>query len=443
MDRTMSLSHLESLLAPDASLVVAFSGGLDSTVLLHQLTGWRQRHPAATLRALHVHHGLSPHADAWAAHCLGVCQQWQVRCDILRVQVDSNGQGVEAAARQARYETLRHHLRPDDMLLTAQHLDDQCETFLLALKRGSGPAGLAAMPQRSMLGENPLLRPLLNCTRQQLEAWATRYQLRWVEDESNQDTRYDRNFLRQTILPPLLARWPHFAAAAARSAALCGEQEQLLDELLAEQLGALVKPDGSLLMTPLLTMSEARRNALVRRWLAGQGGAMPSREMLMRLWQEVILSREDAQPRLRLGQHEIRRYRQQLYWLPLWPSLRDWVIPWRDLTRPLTLPQDLGSLQAGLQRTGGLRLPRPDELVSVRFQAQGYFHLVGRAGGREMKKVWQEKGVPPWQRERIPLIYYNQTLISAPGFFVTREGDAGAAPGWLACWHNKTIFGEQ
>ena len=441
-DRTMSLSHLESLLAPDASLVIAFSGGLDSTVLLHQLVCWQQQHPAATLRALHVHHGLSPHADAWAAHCLAVCEQWQIRCDILRVQVDSHGQGVEAAARQVRYQALRHHLRPGDTLLTAQHLDDQCETLLLALKRGSGPAGLAAMPQQLMLGENALLRPLLNCTRQQLEAWAAEYQLQWIEDESNLDTCYDRNFLRQRVLPPLLARWPHFAAATARSAALCGEQEQLLDELLAEQLALLIKRDGSLLMTPLLTMSEARRNALVRRWIAGQGGAMPSREMLTRLWQEVMLSREDARPRLQLGQHEIRRYRQQIYWLPLWPSLRACMIPWQDLARPLTLPQNLGVLLAERQTTGGLRLPLPDEQVSVRFQAQGHFHLVGRAGGREMKKLWQEKGVPPWQRERIPLIYYNQTLISAPGLFVTREGDAGEAPGWQAHWHNDKS-GEQ
>ncbi|WP_312241346.1 tRNA lysidine(34) synthetase TilS, partial [Pantoea sp.] len=134
----MPLSHLESLLVPDASLAVAFSGGLDSTVLLHQLTRWRQRYPATKLRALHVHHGLSPHADAWAAHCLALCQRWQVECDILRVQVESRGEGVEAAARRARYAALESRLQPEETLLTAQHLDDQCETLLLALKRGSG-----------------------------------------------------------------------------------------------------------------------------------------------------------------------------------------------------------------------------------------------------------------------------------------------------------------
>ncbi|WP_130834088.1 tRNA lysidine(34) synthetase TilS [[Erwinia] mediterraneensis] len=435
----MLLTHLESLLAPDASLVVAFSGGLDSTVLLHQLTIWQQQHPAASVRALHVHHGLSPHADVWARHCKTICQQWHIPCKVLHVQVDGREKGIEAAARQARYQALSAQLRPGDTLLTAQHLDDQCETLLLALKRGSGPAGLAAMPQQMMLDNHPLLRPLLGCSRQQLEAWAATYQLRWVDDESNQDTRYDRNFLRQTLLPPLLARWPHFASAAARSAALCGEQEQLLDELLAEQLASLMQPDGSLAITSLLSMSEARRNALIRRWIAQQGGNMPSRATLSRLWQEVMLSRADAQPRLQLGQHEIRRYRQQLYWLRCWSSLRAQVLSWPDLARPLALPQDLGWLQAQPTAAGGLRWPCADEQVSVRFQAQGYYHLVGRAGGREMKKIWQEKGIAPWLRERIPLIYFNQTLMGAPGLFITREGDAGSEPGWLADWQHNRI----
>ncbi|WP_333620615.1 tRNA lysidine(34) synthetase TilS, partial [Pantoea septica] len=144
----MPLSHLASLLPDDAALVVAFSGGLDSTVLLHQLVSWQQAHPQARLRALHVHHGLSPNADSWAAHCVAICESWQLRCEVLRVQVDAREQGVEGAARTARYQALTTAMQPDEWLLTAQHLDDQCETLLLALKRGSGPAGLAAMPVR-------------------------------------------------------------------------------------------------------------------------------------------------------------------------------------------------------------------------------------------------------------------------------------------------------
>ncbi|WGK57989.1 tRNA lysidine(34) synthetase TilS [Pantoea sp. SS70] len=429
----MSLSHLASLLTPDAGYVLAFSGGLDSTVLLHQLVCWQRQQPALRVRALHVHHGLSPNADSWALHCQQVCQQWQIPCEVLHVQVDGRANGIEAAAREARYQALFQHLQPGEHLLTAQHLDDQAETLLLALKRGSGPAGLAAMPLQRRVGEHRHLRPLLDVSRQQLENYAAEHQLHWIEDESNADSRYDRNFLRQQILPQLQARWPHFSAASARSAALCGEQEQLLDELLAEQLAQLSDAQGALHFPPLMNMSEARRHALLRRWIAQQGGAMPSREALKRITDEVINSREDAKPCLRFGAFELRRYRQQLYWLPSQPSLSQHLLTWQDRTQPLNLPAGLGSLHANAW-IAELRQPAADEAITIRFQAQGYYHIQGRAGGREMKKLWQELGVAPWQRERIPLIYFNQTLISAPGLFITREGAASNEQGWQAIW---------
>ncbi|THB85550.1 tRNA lysidine(34) synthetase TilS [Pantoea allii] len=438
----MSLPAFDALLQPDAALVVAFSGGLDSTVLLHQLRSWQQQHPASRLRALHVHHGLSPNADRWAAHCLSVCEQWQLPCDVLRVTVDGRVNGIEAAARTARYQALSTALQPGEVLLTAQHLDDQCETFMLALKRGSGPAGLAAMPASRALGSHQLVRPLLNQSRQTLEAYADAHQLVWIEDESNQDQRYDRNFLRQRLLPALSQRWPHFAEATARSAALCSEQEQLLDELLTGQLNELIQPDGSLHFPPLMIMSELRANALLRRWIAGQGGAMPSREALKRIHDEVMASREDAQPKLRFGQAELRRYRQQLYWLPLLSSLRDTELAWPNLCQPLALPQNLGTLRAS-QAQSLLRYPLPDEQVGVRFHAQGHVHLVGRHGGREMKKLWQELQIPPWQRERLPLIFYNQTLICVPNLFVTHAGAASDQPGWQIIWDGASRAGEQ
>ncbi|EJL81118.1 tRNA lysidine(34) synthetase TilS [Pantoea sp. GM01] len=429
----MSLSHLASLLTPDAGYVLAFSGGLDSTVLLHQLVCWQRQQPQLRVRALHVHHGLSPNADRWAQHCQQICMQWQIPCAVLQVQVDGRDSGIEAAAREARYQALFQQLQPGEHLLTAQHLDDQAETLLLALKRGSGPAGLAAMPLQRSVDDRLHLRPLLDVSRQQLENYAAEHQLSWIEDESNADSRYDRNFLRQQVLPLLQARWPHFCAASARSAALCGEQEQLLDELLAEQLIQLTDAHGALHFPPLLDMSEARRHALLRRWIAQQGGAMPAREALKRITDEVINSRDDAKPCLRFGDFELRRYRQQLYWLRPQPSLSQHSLTWQDRSQPLDLPAGVGLLQANGE-IAELRHPNADEEINIRFRAQGYYHLLGRAGGREMKKLWQELGVAPWQRERIPLIYYNQTLICAPGLFITREGAAGNAQGWQAIW---------
>ncbi|MBQ4763811.1 tRNA lysidine(34) synthetase TilS [Pectobacterium versatile] len=427
---------LQTIVAQTAgcgSILLAYSGGLDSSVLLHLLVALRQR-SGLPIRAAYIHHGLNPLADSWAEHCCQQCERWQVPFASLPVKVEAQNGGIEAAARMARYQALQAHLQEGEALLTAQHLDDQSETFLLALKRGSGPAGLSAMAAQSMLGHHRLVRPLLGISRLQLEAYAQRHQLGWIEDDSNQDERFDRNFLRRQILPRLTQRWPHFPSAVARSAQLCAEQEQLLDELLEESLQALCQPDGALSIDGLAPLSPVRRSALLRRWLAQQGATMPAREQLQRLWDEVATSRQDAEPVLQLNQMQIRRFRQYLYLLPLMPSLKDRIIPWQSPSCPLSLPDNLGTLS--LADNGvAIRAPENGEAVSIRFSTSGTVHIVGRAHGRQIKKLWQELNVPPWWRDRTPLVFYNEQLIAAVGRFVTREGQVREnQPVWHIVW---------
>lgn len=423
----MTSLTLNTSLITSQQILIAFSGGLDSTVLLHQLVQWRTQQPTLSLRAIHIHHGLSTHADAWAAHCEAVCSQWQVPLVVERVTLADAGLGIEAHARQARYQAFADALLPGEVLMTAQHLDDQCETFLLALKRGSGPAGLSAMAESSAFAGTQLIRPLLTQTRAALEQWARQHQLCWIEDESNQDDAYDRNFLRLQVLPLLHQRWPHFADATARSAALCAEQEHLLDELLADELSDCTTVEGSLVLMPLMAMSRVRRAALLRRWLAAQHAPMPSRDALERLWQEVALAREDASPCMRFGDYEVRRYRGQLWWIKSVAGQSETVMVWTDWQTPLSLPAGCGVLQ--LVAGGELRKPRADESVSIRFKAPGLLHIVGRKGGRKLKKIWQELGVPPWRRDTTPLLFYGDTLIAAAGVFVTHEGLAEGEEG--------------
>lgn len=415
------------------SILLAYSGGLDSSVLLHLLVAVRQRSGLA-IRAAYIHHGLNPLADSWAEHCRQQCERWRVSFASLPVVVEAQNGGIEAAARTARYQALQTHLQEGETLLTAQHLDDQSETFLLALKRGSGPAGLSAMAAQSTLGQHRLIRPLLGFSRLQLEAYAQRHQLRWIEDDSNQDERFDRNFLRRQILPRLTQRWPHFSSAVARSAELCAEQEQLLDELLEESLQRLCQPDGALSIDGLVPLSPVRRFALLRRWLAQQGATMPSREQLQRLWDEVAMSRQDAEPILQLHQLQIRRFRQHLYLLPLMTSLQGCILPWQSTSCSLSLPDNLGTLR--LADNGmAVRAPENGEAVSIRFSTQGTVHIVGRAHGRHIKKLWQELGVPPWWRDHTPLVFYNEQLIAAVGRFVTREGQVREhQPVWHVVW---------
>lgn len=417
---------------PYRQLLVGFSGGLDSTVLLHRLMLWREHQPEVQIRAIHIHHGLSAHADEWVAHCEALCQAWKIPLIVERVTLKDEGLGTEAQARKARYGAFEKSLLPGEAMVTAQHLDDQCETFLLALKRGSGPAGLSGMAERSEFAGTHLLRPLLNETRVSLERWALEHNLRWIEDESNQDDGYDRNFLRLRILPALSQRWPHFAEATARSARLCAEQESLLDELLSEELTSLVTEEGTLRIAPLVAMSAMRRGALLRRWLAGHHAQMPSRDMLNRIWDEVAQAREDANPCLYLNGFEIRRFKEQLWWVKHQPSLADNIIPWLDIHQPLNLPQGAGWVS--LAAPGNVRLPEVGEEVTIRFKASGNLHIVGRNGGRKLKKIWQECNIPPWRRDTTPLLFYGENLMTAAGIFITQEGwaEEGVSFEWKA-----------
>ncbi|MCQ4446215.1 tRNA lysidine(34) synthetase TilS [Enterobacter cloacae] len=416
----MTLPTIAQAVSPYRQLLVGFSGGLDSTVLLHRLKLWRDREPDVQLRAIHIHHGLSVHADAWVAHCEALCAAWAIPFIAERVTLSDEGLGIEAQARKARYAAFASVIQPGEALVTAQHQDDQCETFLLALKRGSGPAGLSGMPASAEFAGTTLLRPLLGETRASLEAWAREHQLSWIEDESNQDDSYDRNFLRLRVLPLLSERWPHFADATARSAMLCAEQEALLDELLSEELAELVSEDGALAIAPLEAMSPMRRAALLRRWLATHRAAMPSRAMLSRIWDEVAQSREDASPCVHLNGFDVRRYKGKLWWIKSTPSFTDVVLNWSSPEFPLILPCDAG--RVSLVPSGHVRLPNSGEQVTVRFKAGGMLHIVGRNGGRKLKKIWQECNVPPWLRDTTPLLFYGETLIAAAEVFITEEG---------------------
>ncbi|POT55859.1 tRNA lysidine(34) synthetase TilS [Citrobacter amalonaticus] len=428
----MTTLTLNTHLLTSRQILVAFSGGLDSTVLLHQLVQWRERHPDVHLRAIHIHHGLSPHAESWVQHCEAVCEQWRVPLLVERVTLVDDGLGIEAHARRARYQAFAGTLLPGEILVTAQHLDDQCETFLLALKRGSGPAGLSAMGESSPFAGTQLIRPLLTQSRRALEQWAQAHALSWIEDESNQDDTYDRNFLRLKVVPLLQQRWPHFTQATARSAALCAEQESLLDELLAQDLADCVTPRGGLQLAPLMTMSVVRRAALLRRWLMMLNAPMPSRDALERIWQEVVCARADASPCLRFGEYEIRRYQSQLWWIKSVIGQSETVIVWPSWQTPLMLPAGLGTVQ--LVAGGELRSPRAAEPVSIRFKASGVLHIVGRNGGRKLKKIWQELAVPPWRRDTTPLLFYGDTLIAAAGAFVTLDGLAEGESGVRLEW---------
>ncbi|HDR0611669.1 tRNA lysidine(34) synthetase TilS [Pasteurella multocida] len=408
--------------------LIGFSGGLDSTALLLLFAKLREKQPHFMLRAIHIHHGLSANADAWVTHCQQICQQVAIPLIVEQVKIDQH-KGIEAGAREGRYQAIRQHLLPNEMFATAHHQQDQTETFFLALKRGSGLAGLGAMQRESTLYCLPLCRPLLTFTRQMLLDYVKQAGCPWVEDESNIDSRYERNFLRHEVLPRLRQRWPHFDNAVQRSAQHCFEQQQLLNELLhAEFAQHFDKTERTFQLRDFATRSQLKQNALLRLWLAQCGLSMPSKVQLTQLIQDVILAKSDSQPQFQLGEYCVRRYQDTLYLTPHFADLSSLRLP-IHIGETLTLPDHLGTLSLQ-QQAGQLQviwshpqhcftsiLPLTEDPIEVRFRYSGKVRLSPTSANKDIKKLWQQHAVPVWLRQRIPLIFYADRFKSAVGYF--------------------------
>lgn len=390
-------------------LVVGFSGGLDSTVLLFLLKQLQSTH-GRELLAVHVHHGLSPHADAWAGHAEAMCTAWQIPFRLQRVQVNRIA-SLEAAARTARRTALLDVLLQGDALLLAQHREDQAETVLLRLVRGSGVTGLGAMRTESVIAAPghagmPLWRPLLEVSRACLEQYAVAQGLAWVEDESNQDSRFSRNFLRHDILPALQTHWPAVATTLAATAQRMQEAEQLLQEHAAELAAMCIDNEQRLFVPAMQALSPARQRLVLRYWLQHGGFRLPDEAVLAQVVGIIMLVRDDAEPLVTWSGCEVRRYRQHLHAMPpisIIPS--GWYADW-DMTLPLPLPD--GRL---LHAEGPVGEGHP---VTVRFR-QGGERLQGHGMSHDLKKLLQSAAVPPWERHRLPLVFAGSELLAVAG----------------------------
>ena len=393
---------------PEAPIVVGFSGGLDSTALLHALAASTDAR-AQGLRAVHVHHGLHPDADAWANHCERVCVELEVPLQVLRVQVDRmSGRGPEGAARAARLQAFRTALDADEVLALAHHRDDQAETVLLRLLRGSGGEGLGAMRRRSRLGTLHLWRPLLGLPRDALRDHAATHALQWIEDPSNTDARYDRNFIRHHVLPVLAERWPQATRNLARSAGLLAEQSQLLASATATQLDLLLIAPDALSLSGLLAQPRAQRARLLRLWLARLDLPAPSANILAAIECDLLLARSDGDACVEWADVVVHRWRDQLHAerraSPL-PS--DWSVLW-DGSAPLRLP---GGSSLALHGTNGFDAP-----LTVRVRQGGErIRLPGREHSHTLKHVLQERDIPPWVRVRMPLLFADDGELLAAG----------------------------
>lgn len=402
-----------------ANYCVAFSGGLDSTVLLDAMAELA-RARGLTLRAIHVDHGLQPESAAWAASCRERCRPAGVPLEVLELGLTPPaGASIEAAAREARYRALRDSLRPGEWLLTAHHQDDQLETVFIQLLRGAGVPGLAAMPARANFGQGYHARPLLDFDRACLADYAKRRGLAWLEDPMNEAMRFDRAWLRTRVLPAVRERWPAAAATVARSAAHFAQASRLLSEIAAAD-AAVIDDQGRLSIEGLAALSGDRQVNLLRWWLRKCGLRPPPAARLAASMRAFLVARRDAAPSLRWDDGELRRYRGRLYALP--PLI----------AAPPRSPQAVGCMEfdvgPGLGRFGLVAGEQGGLCAKLAAKSECRFREGGESlrphaerPRKRLKDLCQESGVVPWMRDRLPLVYVGDQLVAVGDLWIDSE----------------------
>lgn len=422
----LSLQKLKSA----QQVYIAYSGGVDSHVLLHLCASISSLQNKIT--AVHVHHGLQPVADAWPRHCRSVAKQLGV--DFMNLYVDARSlarESPEEAARNARYDALKALLSNNDVLMVAQHREDQLETVLLQLFRGAGLQGLSGMPEMMTFGKGVLLRPLLNTPKQVIDQYARQHDLNFIEDPSNQGIDYDRNFLRNEIVPLLKQRWPSIDKTVSRSALHCAEASELLSKLAGDQFKQVYQTKDATLSIPALVKLDVTEQALiVRQWFARLGLKMPPRAFVLRILSMIQSPLGD--PQLPNQKHTIRRFRNSLFCVPQQTvNFPEQGVVWSNSDAPLDLPDGtelkIAYDHSGIDQSIWLR-----SHIDVRFRSGGEkIALPNREGRHRLKNLYQDAGIPPWERPYIPLIYLDGRLAAIADLWIGSEFYCKNKPGCI------------
>ena len=412
------LAQLQPLLnAQQSSFSVALSGGVDSVVLLHLMKQAQQQHSELKLEAVYVNHGLSKYADEWQGFCQSLCEELDVAFKAVHVEIyERSRTSLEAQAREARYQALDENSIPDNVILLGQHLNDQLETFLLRLKRGSGLQGLASMPQTRLLASGRVcFRPLINITREQIEQFASEFAITHITDDSNIDERFDRNFLRHQVLPILTERFQGFEKSAARSIRLLQKQQSLLDEYTQNDLTHCQNKQGGLSCEAIAGFSKPRQANLIRAWLNQFTHQLPSENQLQQIIEQGLTAKADAQIKICLQSGDVRRHQQH------WYFVKEQAIP-EAMDIALQSVELIGGRKLILKAGKGIRKPKPDEQVRVEFnKPQARIKPLHKPGSNTLKHWFKDAKVAPWLRAQTPLIFYNDQLVQVVGYFISEQ----------------------
>ncbi|CAL4318823.1 tRNA lysidine(34) synthetase TilS [Buchnera aphidicola] len=400
--------------------LLAYSGGIDSTVLLYKLLKYKKK-KKISIRAIHINHQIHPKSKLWSEHCKKICKKNNVPIIIKKISIKKKN--IESNARKKRYKIFQKNLLPQEILLTGHNLDDQCETLLLSIKRGSGLKGLSGISYKKKIFKNYLFRPLLKVSRKKIEKWAISQNLQWIEDTSNYDISYDRNFLRHKIIPQINQRWKFFKKNCLKVSQIIYKEYQLLNKFISSIFKKNLYQKNILNIKKIQNMNPNIQYFILKKWIYLNIKKNLSYSFLTEIIKN-ILHKKKKNPRIKLKKYEIWNYNEHLYLIKKTPKMKDFIIFWHYPYNKLKLPKKFGYLkiknQKNIKNSSYIRAPKNQQMIKIKFHTNKKIKI-NKKNPKTLKKIFNELQIPPWKRKKIPLLFYNNKFISAIGFFVTTK----------------------
>ncbi|CAL4318856.1 tRNA lysidine(34) synthetase TilS [Buchnera aphidicola] len=398
-------------------ILLSYSGGLDSTVLLYQLLKFTNKYPFIKIRAIYIDHQINPQSDIWNQHCKQVCKKKKIEFISKKIKIQ-NQKNIQSIARKLRYQAIKESILPEEILVTGHHLNDQCENLFLSLKRGSGLNGISGISYVSIFHKKQnIIRPLLPYSKIELKNWAVLNKIKWIEDDSNLCDKYDRNFIRNKIIYKIQKKWPFFIKNCFKSMKICKNEIKSLNEFLDTMLKKYSTFNNILHTKIFKNIKTNTKILLIRRWIYLYQKIIISYKKTQEIYQFLINhDNEKTKHKVNIQNFQINKYKNQLFQIPINPSIKNLILFWKESNKPLKLPQELGNIN---QDPNGTKIihPKKNDLVNIRFQTEKKI-LIHEKYKKKIKIIWQENNIPPWMRNKIPCLFYNNELVSILGILV-------------------------
>ncbi|CAL4318893.1 tRNA(Ile)-lysidine synthase [Buchnera aphidicola (Sipha maydis)] len=401
--------------------LLAYSGGIDSTVLLYKLLKYKKK-KNISIRAIHINHQINPESKNWSKYCKKICNKNNI--PIIVKKIHFLKKNIEAQARKQRYHIFKKNLLPKEVLLTGHNLDDQCETLLLSIKRGSGLQGLSGISYKKKFFKNYLIRPLLKFSKNKIKKWAISKNLTWIEDKSNYDVSYDRNFLRHKIIPKIHQRWNFFKKNCLKISKIIYQEHKLLNKLILSILKKNLYKKNALKINKIKKMHNKMQYLIIKKWISFRIKKNLSHHFIKKIIKNILQKNKKKNPHIEFKKYEIWNYNEHLYLIKKTPKMKDFIIFWHYPYKKIKFPKNFGFLKMKnkkhTKKSLNIRAPKKKQIISIKFHTNKKIKINNNRP-KTLKKIFNEYKIPPWKRKKIPLLFYNNIFISAIGMFVTNK----------------------